>query len=257
MRPSSRTIAVLFLSLIITACSDDSPGDPSAGLFDRPDPTSGITDQEIWDASYGDVRLPPGFYTEELDGSLYYMNSISITPLEERENAWYELCTEDAAQARTWSDLTIGYGSGRDSVISEKSTEKYFDILRTGGSHSVHYRAHRCSYLDQTAVDRFQLGSFRGYFMQRPVTPDAVRELVEYLWFIRHDKIGGQSVLRSTPLSGGSAVRHVLITVHLLLGDWDVKDIIRIEREVYSVDTATGEILVETTLLEEFTGKQR
>ncbi len=261
MRLSRQIIVLLVFPLITMSCSDDPPNDPSgdpvASLFDRPNPTPGISDQDVWDAAYGGARVPTGFYSEELDGSLYYMNTISITPLEERVNAWYELCTEDATQARTWSDLTSEYGSGSDSVVTTHATEKYFDILRSDGRIQVHYRAHRCSYLDQSAVDRFNLGTFRGFFMQRPVTPGAVGELVEYLWFIRHDRIGGQSVLRSTPISGGGTMRHELITLHLMIGDWNVKDVIRIERELYSVDAATGELQVQTTLLEEFTGTQR
>ena len=254
----------LFAVLSLMSCSEDeritdpAGEDPFAAdtLFDRNDPTPGIHDQDIWDAAYGGKRTPVGFYSEDIDGGLYYVNTVSITPLAQRQHAWYELSTDDAAQARTWSDLSVEYGSqGAMAIEAERITEKYIEISRQNDQLRINFRAHRSSYLDVSGVDRLAEESDIGTFVPRPVTTDAVRELIEYLWFIRHYQHGGTAVLRVEMTESGTSIMVRLIELQIIYGDWGVRDEIRLIRSDYSVSTVTGKIHVERTTLEQFPGR--
>ncbi len=264
LRSCIQSSVLLLLLLLAGACTDDDGSadpdlvGPNAAdtLFDRSHPTPGISDQEIWEAVYEGKRTPPDFYREPLDGSLYYLNTISITPLHERENAWIELNTEDSAQVRIWSALTEQYGSGeRTKILRARETEKYLETHRSNGKHDILYRAHRSSYIDVDGVDLLHKDSYQGRLTQRPITGDAVQELVEYFWFIRHDKVGGVAVLCCDTSEEPQAFVTTLIEAQLMSGDWNVRDEIRLLRHGYTVDRHTGEISLVSTVLEEFVGR--
>ncbi|MCB2203518.1 hypothetical protein KQI65_02120 [bacterium] len=251
-------LLLICLPLLLISCSDDdAPADPGTGnaLFDRSNPTPGITDQEIWDAVYEGKRYPDGVYHEDLDHSLYYVNSISIKPLNEREDAWFELATEDSAQASAWALQSALYGGQYLQQTSSRVTEKFFEHARTDGNITILFRTHRAGYFDPSTVDLLQHGDFLGYFKLRPITSSNFGELIEYLWFIRNYQRGGAAILRSNVVSPSPTFTHEIIETEVIFGDWGIADIIRIHRRLYTVDSATGEVMRQSTQLEEFSGK--
>jgi hypothetical protein len=67
--------------------------------------TPSIEDDQVLRLVYSSYKYPQGFYQEELThSSIYYENTISIMPMQQRVMQWNELCTDDHDQARAWSD---------------------------------------------------------------------------------------------------------------------------------------------------------
>ncbi len=249
-----RNVVRLLLPVLLLACSEVN--DPPAPIFQRVDPTPGISDQAIWDAAYGGRRTPDGFYFENLPGSLYYVNTVSITPQTERENTWFEVCTDDSAQARAWIGMSVQNSSGNYvRNQGERQTGKYFEIHMSSERHSVHFRVHRRSYLDAGEFDRLHPSSSLGKFTLRPITSAAVQELIEYLWFIRHHRIGGVAVLSCETATTPQSFVTSLTELHLAILDGSEGDPITLLRHRYTIDRSSGEIQVETTKLEEFIGR--
>ena len=78
-----------------------------------------------------DYSYPEGFYHEIRGiGSPYYVNTISVKPLTEREGIWIELNTNDKSEARLWSDKSNEYSSVNREIIGESETDKFFEFTR-------------------------------------------------------------------------------------------------------------------------------
>ena len=87
-------------------------------------------EEHILELAYSDeYNYPDGFYYEVIDtGSIYYINTVSIKPLSEREHIWIKLNTNDKNEARLWSDKTNEYSSVNREVILESETKKFFQF---------------------------------------------------------------------------------------------------------------------------------
>ena len=91
-----------------------------------------IPHDKLLDLAYdNDYQYPDGFFHEvNLTGSVYYENTVSIKPMNERKSIWIELNTNDKEQAKTWSNLSNAYSSVDREVVKENKTEKYFEFVR-------------------------------------------------------------------------------------------------------------------------------
>jgi hypothetical protein len=239
------------LALKLGAC-DERSSSPSLGVlcFD----TIPTTDTELWGAAYSSPKYPSDFYVEDRQGgSIYYENSLSVKPLHEREASSIPLCTEDPAQASAWSEASaINYAHYRDST-DWRETEKYYEIKRVYAERPtdiVLSRVHKCSYLDRSCYDSYQHGDTLGVFNHRPVTPESVKELLEYLWFTSTYNHGGLNVAHSSGRNVGEKIQHDIYAVEVVFGDYGVYDRISLIQYEYLVDTNSGTIWLssETTL---------
>jgi len=82
------------------------------------------------------VMVPEIFDDEFLNGygfiyypSIYYDNTLSITPTNQRERVWIELHTNDIEEARNWSILTGKNSSANRTLVNERENEKFFEFL--------------------------------------------------------------------------------------------------------------------------------
>ena len=73
------------------------------GCEDEDDYGLSMEDRDIMEKAYSETyTYPDGFYFEEnLDGSVYYENTVSIRT---SESSWIELHTNDKQQAKEWSE---------------------------------------------------------------------------------------------------------------------------------------------------------
>jgi len=134
---------------------------------------------------------------EFLDGissaSIYYNNTLSITPLNQRETISIHLHTNDKEEARNWSILTEKNGSANRTLINERENEKYFEFLWVEEWNNIRYgllsRVHRSDYFiplfdTSNFIPRFN--DFEGNYIvgiyNGNQSIDNVKEFVEYLW---------------------------------------------------------------------------
>lgn len=217
-------------------CSGGACVAPPAERCEVPDPDA------ILAAAYGGPRFPDGFYTEELGGySLYYENTVSILPADERTPEWRELCTDDPEQAAAWSEAGSVNSSQYRPLIEARETEKHFEFVRDGRLLS---RVHKCAYVDRSMYDRFHPGEVLARYNVRPVTAQGAAELVEYLWFTRYYNNASAKTLCAATSTETGAVLHTLHTLRIVYGDWDMCDQITLVANVYRVDTTTGDVTV-------------
>lgn len=212
------------------------------------EPQTEFTDEELLEYTYSNYKFPDDFYQEELnDGSIYYVNTVSILPTNEREHIWIELCTDDSDQASVWSESSSRNSAYYRELVEEKETEKYYEFRRVYSARPndiVLMRAHKCSYLDRSSVDRFLHSDTLGVFTQRPITSISVRELCEYLHFNDTYNIANYKPLSSITENRDSTFRQIIYQLSIRYGDFGICDSITLEKVIYTVDKHSGLITI-------------
>jgi hypothetical protein len=134
--------------------------------------------------------------------SIYYENTLSITPTNQRERVWIELHTNDMEEARNWSILSEKNGSANRTLINERENEKYFEFLWIEEWHNNRYgllsRVHRSEYfvplfdkLNFPWFDDFEKNYVVGIYNGNQ-SIENVKKFVEYIWeqsLLMSDKI--------------------------------------------------------------------
>lgn len=202
---------------------------------------------------------PADFYSESIDsGSIYYVNTISIKPLDQREPICIDLCSNDIAQARTWSELTNANSSQNRKLKGERQTEKYFEFKRVSPINKIDMvldRVHKKSYFIPL-MDRYKpidtIGQMPGTILQST----DIKQYIDYLWSsgtvdwptkvietkLQDTTIGHKYTIKSIILSGG---------------DRGVDDIIHVYRNTFLIYDSNGIIRLEKSLIEDIVGKHR
>jgi hypothetical protein len=206
--------------------------------------TPTLNDDQILQLVYSSYKYPQGFYQEDVTNcSIYYENSVSVLPIQQRGTQWIELCTDDHNQARAWSDSSNANGSAWRVIVSERETEKYFEFKRSDSSAwSLLSRVHKCSYLDRSMFDRFNPGSILGIFKKRPILSSDVKILIEYLWFVDNYESCGAKVLTSMAEDIESAYQILITETRVSYGDFGLHDNITVYESIYSVSKLDGTI---------------
>lgn len=216
-------------------------------------------DEDILDSVYSDYKFPKNFYSENLNGgNIYYLNTLSIKSLSEREHISIELCTNDRDIAFNWSELSCTYSSYYRDYVSEKETEKYFEFKRVynqNPSDIILFRAHKCSYLDRSMYDYFDPGTVIGKYNQRPFQKEKITELIEYLVFVRNYNNGSYKVLKSYTLEENNRYVHLIDELIIRYGDWGVSDRIELWGTKYTISKINGNITVTKKLIKTVVGR--
>lgn len=179
---------------------------------------------------------PAGMYIDAYT-PFYYENTLSIGDL---DHSARELCTDDYDQAKAWVDLH----SDPSQNLGERQDLKFFEFKRVHPQlAAMHYRVHRCAYVDVYARDLLSPLPERGTFNLRPLTPEAVEELAEYLWYLRRHDTPGFKVLSSFSDELPDALQHTLYYVSLSAGAPGLCDQIGLIRRITAVGMATGAIV--------------
>jgi len=199
----------------------------------------------------GDL-FPEGFYQEEdKTGSTYYVNTISVTPQQERKQEWIELHTSDEGQARAWIELTRQNSSGRTVPQGSSQTPKYFEYPAAMDSgHIIRFRVHNSSYFEPI-LDKFHpdetIGRYNGV-MDMP----SVAELIQYLWVNDNMSLGwqqaGSRVLEAEGTAGNDTYTYRIRSLSITYGDWGLYDVIYVHDHYFSLDTVTGMLSHEKTV---------
>jgi len=230
---------------IFISCDEEEPVD------------SAINDKFIelaYDKSY---QYPEGFYYEKnLTGYVYYENTVSIKPADERKHIWIELNTNDKEQAKIWSDLSNEYSSVDREVIKESETDKYFEIIRVNIQNEddiLLSRVHRTDYfvsLYNRFTDIDTIGVFNG-----ELTSDNIKELIEYLWSCGTLSIYDK-VVESEITDKGDTFQHTIQSLNTVYGDFGIRDMIYIYDNEFQFDKASRILTLKRKLIKEIEGKQ-
>jgi hypothetical protein len=222
-------------------------------------PETIISDKELYSLVYSDYIWPIDFYQEDsLDGIFYYETTSSIKPQGHGSNVLYQLCTNNIDTARNWSELSSNYGPYYMDLVSQKETEKYFEFKRVYSVRPSEFylsRVHKCSYIDRSMYDLFYRGEILGVFNKNNFNQDDVKELIEYLWFIKHYYLGTKVHLSLTEKNDLHFTHHIY-EIKVVYGDWGEKDRISYIKNTFHIKISNGEITHQTELIKQIDGKQ-
>ena len=203
-------------------------------------------------------KVPENFYWENnLEGSIYYENTVSILPLELRENIWIELSTNNRDSAFSWSEASSNNSAYYRELIGERETEKFFEFKRRydyNHSDIILSRVHKLSYLDRSMYDYFQKGEVIGIFNKENYNKSDFIELIEYLWF-KHNHEIGKKIFKTLFYENGGQYFYKLYEIHLVRGDWGIQDKIKYYEITYTLNKSTREIKETKKLIKEFSSR--
>lgn len=215
-------------------------------------------EEELLSLVYSSYKWPEGFYTEQLSGgNIYYENTLSIKPLEQRNGIWKELSTNDKNIAKQWSDSSARYSSYYRAIVSEEENEKYFEFRRVDSANSLNIllsRVHKTSYIDRSMFDFNNPTEIIGKFNKTNFTKDDVIELIEYLWFVKHYDNASSKVHRTEIVENTNQYIFRLYEILISYGDQKMDNTIKYIKYTYSIKKDNGEITQQKKLLKEFNG---
>lgn len=222
-------------------------------------PSSNLTPEQrdIVEKAYSKTyQYPPGFnFQRDLDGSLYYENTVSIGA---SQTSWTELSTGDKQQAKDWSETSSSTSAYYRDLIEERETEKYFEFKRVNSTNTkdvILSRVHKSSYFIPT-YDKFQPTNIIGTLKANSVNVETTKEFIEYIWTsytIEHT----DKVLEYSIIDHSNKVEYNLKSLSLTHGDFGLCDNIEIKDFDFFVDKQSGLVTFESKEVKEIKGTCR
>ena len=202
---------------------------------------------------------PADFYSESIDsGSIYYVNTISIKPVDQREPICIDLCSNDIAQARTWSELTNTNSSQNRLLKDERQTEKYFEFKRVSPINKIDMvldRVHKKSYFIPL-MDRYKAIDTIGQIPESTLQSTDIKQYIDYLW--SSGIVEGPTKVIETKLQDTTiGHKYTIKSITIVGGDRGIDDIIHVYRNTFLIYDSDGIIRLEKSLIEDIVGKHR
>jgi hypothetical protein len=215
-------------------------------------------EEQILELAYSkDYTYPAGFYHEVIDtGSIYYENTVSIKPINERQDIWIELNTNDKNEARTWSDESNEYSSVNREIISENETDKFFEFKRKNIEYAkdiILSRVHKTSYF-QPVLNKFlksdTIGQYNG-----DLSLLSIKELVEYLWSSGSLGISYSKVLESEIKEYADYYEYYIQSIVIIQGDFGINDEINVFDSFVTLKNTDRKLIVKTNEVKTIQGR--
>ena len=218
-------------------------------------------EDHILELAYSDNYFyPEGFHHEVFDvGSAYYVNTLSITPISEREHVWIELNTNDKDEARLWSDKTNEHSSVNREVVYENETDKYFEFKRINPNNArdISYsRVHKTSYF-QPVLNKFSVSDTLIGKLNGELNLSSVKELVEYLWDCGTLGINFSKVLESEIKEFNEYFEYNIQSILIVYGDFGIHDEIIVFDNFITLDKSSRELIIKTDKVKSIQGTLR
>jgi hypothetical protein len=215
-------------------------------------------DKELMDFAYNGSQLPKDFYKEDLrGGSIYYENTVSIKPLDQRNAGWFQLSASSIDTARKYSELSSKYSAYYRELISEKETDKFYEFRRVYSENTKDIllsRVHKNSYLDRSMYDFFKKVGLLGVFKKNNFNANDVKELIEYMWFVGYAPLGGK-VYKSLMEENISEYIYRIYEISIGHGDFGMTDWIQYIDNKFKVNKNSGGISLESEIIKQFPGR--
>lgn len=241
MKESYKYLCILLILIVSISCEDEINTYKDCHLKTTfVDSTNIIpyTDKTIINFSLNGSKYPDGFYNEGLsNSSIPYVNTFSIGF---SSSDWIYLCSNDSSEAFNWIRLLA-----HNSNFIYSDTEKYYQALAVDSvsQHRIYYRVHKCSYLDRSIYEGFRDNDSLGILNKRPINENSVKEVIEYLWYIKNHQINNPKVFYTTYYENSNNFIYDVYVVNYTEGDFDMCPYITVEKQSYSLDKNTGIII--------------
>ena len=237
-----KKLLILLLPLVLAGCYKDT--------LHRTDEENRIIEL-AYDENY---RYPEGFWHETItEGSVYYENTISTVPVEERKDRWIELSTDDYEEAKQWSDKSAEYSSVERILVSVRETEKYFEFKRQSKINErdiILSRVHKSGYFIPQ-FDKFlpldTLGVFHGN-----LTKKGAQVFIEYLWSSGSIGFVNSKVIQSEITETGEGFVQYIKSFNLIHGDFDLKDVIQVYQYYFTLNKQSGLLTIKSKQVDSF-----
>jgi Mg2+ and Co2+ transporter CorA len=240
-------IILSLLTIVIWSCETND------------NPFSNLTteDREIVDKAYSKTYMyPTGFnFQQNLDGSLYYENTVSIRT---SQTSWIELSTNDKQQAKDWSETSSSTSAYYRDLVAERETEKYFEFKRVYSLNTkdvILSRVHKSTYFIPS-FDKRNPSSTIGTLKENPINEETTKDFIEYMW--TSYMIGyTEKVLEYTITDYPDKVKYNLKSVNVTYGDFGLCDVIEVKNFDFFVDKQSGAVTFESNKIKEIKGTCR
>jgi hypothetical protein len=218
-------------------------------------------EEHILELAYSkDYSYPVGFYHEVNDtGSPYYENTVSIMPINGRQNIWIELNTNDKNEARIWSDKSNAYSSVNREIIGERESDKYFEFTRKNIQYSndiLLSRVHKSSYFQPVKNKFFTSDTLIGKF-NGELNLTTVKELVEYLWICGTMGVSYSKVSESEIKEYNDHFEYYIQSIVIVHGDFGIHDEIIVYDNFATLNKSDRELKIKTNKVKTIQGTQR
>ena len=246
-----------------------------------PDEGGECSDDKFLELAYDKTYLyPNGFYQEPTspEGYIYYVNTVSISPINQRDTKWIELSTNDKNEALIWVKLTMSNSNVRISYspIEENETNKYFEFKSIqsydGGLYPsiMLFRVHKKNYY-HSILDKFVWGlswmdleqlapntlSYDVGHYNANLNQSDVKEFIEYLWIIDTFSPPNQKVISSKIEEKKDYFEVHICSLQITYGDWGIRDYIRIFDNYIRLNKNNRLISFEQSFQKKILGQQR
>ena len=223
-------------------------------------------DEKLFDLYYSSPYYPDDFYIDPASPETgYYINTVSISPINQRDTRWIELSTNDKNEALKWLNLTFINSSSRISysIIEESETEKYFEFkceeITDNTNYSIGlFRVHKASYY-RSVIDKFSPWNDEteyGYYNSE-ITESKVKECIEYLWTLHTFSTLGEKVLSSEIKETEDYFEVYINSLRLNGGDWGVPNRLSVYDHYIRFNKNSRLITYQQSLQKEIVGTLR
>lgn len=246
---------MVFITILISCDESVYPPDLNCNLKTTYVDSSDIlpySDKSLIFFSKSNLKFPENFYQEDLNnGNTYYLNTVSTR---ESSSVWIEYCTDDSADAHYYSELSNSNQDTTWNTVIEKYTEneRYYQFRRISNKYNYYillHRVHKCGYLDVSMYDRLNKVQPIGIFKKRPMTITNVRELCEYLYFIREHETNGRNVLNVKENETLNYFEIIIYFAGYSAGDYGMCPSVSVTRRTYKVYKDSGEIFIKNKII--------
>jgi hypothetical protein len=209
----------------------------------------------------GDERTPAGFTVETRPASVTgtlstrHLKNTDFATGPQAASPTYEVCTNDMAQAISWSESLATWGGQYSDLVEVRSDAHLFEIVRVPRADvtaMLRHRVFKCDYLDRSSTDLRADAGAAGAMNQRPLTAAELEALTEYLWQFTLFNNADYAVESSSSSANGSQLVHTIRLGQLSRGANGACDTVQLSDWVHSMNTVDGSITRSLTPVRSF-----
>ena len=217
----------------------------------------------------GTYSYPKEFYEDPAspDDNVYYINTVSISPINQRDSEWIELSANNKNEALAWLNLTISNSSDRIKflLIKENETEKYFEFEGKQITDDIYecpllFRVHKTNYyhsiFDRSAPWNHEYETGYGHY-NAEIEKSKVKECIEYLWVINTFANYGQKVLSSEIKETKEYFEVNICSLSITYGDWGLHDVVSVYDNYIRFNKSSRLITFQQSLRKQISGTYR
>ncbi len=175
----------------------------------------------------------------------------------------YELCTDSFDEALSWESADNMSRSVNGEYVDSYENDRYFEVIRelsfpdsvgniTDPTSPGYSRVFKCSYVNRDGVDRNLRDGYAGTLNIQPLSEEAIRTFVEYMWQFTFFWPARKTVLDSFSDELANSYQHTLMLAFVTNQGFDKCDLVEVVDWIFTVDKDDGQMTKEFKLLYQF-----